>query len=78
MSDAATRLLEKLKLFAEELDDEERALLAALVAPGVATAYGEDEVEGFDSGAGVAWRPDALPAQLARAIEARELRITGL
>jgi hypothetical protein len=76
VSDAANRLLEKLKLFAEALDDEERALLAALLAPGVANAYGEDEVEGFD--AGVGWRPDALPQELARAIEDRGLRITGL
>ena len=53
--EAAERLLSKLRAFvAEQLDEEERALFAALVAPGVARAYGEPEVEGF----GVAgWSP---------------------
>ena len=78
MSDAAQRLLDKLKVFSESLDDEERALLAALLAPGVASAYGEEEEDVTGFGAGVGWHPDALSASLARAIEERDLRISGL
>lgn len=68
---AATRLLDKLKHFAASLDDEERELLAALLAPGVAAAY--DEVEGFGTG----WSMGTLPRHLADAIEGRGLRIEG-
>ncbi len=72
MSDAADRLLDKLKEFAAALDAEERALLAALLAPGVASAHEEEpEVEGF------AWRPGALPDHLADTIRSRDLRVEG-
>jgi hypothetical protein len=74
--EAAERLLEKLRVFvAEQLDDEERALFVALVAPGVARAYGEPEVEGF----GVAgWSLSALPASLVRALQDQGVRVVGL
>ncbi len=72
MSDAAGRLLDKLRDFAAGLEDEERALLAALVAPAVAAAYEEEpEVEGF------AWRTGALPDHLAETIRSRELHVEG-
>ncbi len=71
MSDAADRLLSKLREFAESLDGEERELLAALIAPGVAAAHGD--VEGFDFG----WSISALPDNLADAISDRNLRIEG-
>jgi hypothetical protein len=77
MTDAAHRLLDKLKDFADSLDDEERALLAALLAPGVARAYGEAEAEGFGASAGVGWSPETLPESLAEAVRDRELRIVG-
>ena len=74
-SEAATRLLEKLRGFvADQLDDEERALLAVLLAPGVAMAYPSDEVVGF----GADWRPDALPEALAEALRRGGLRVEGL
>ena len=78
MTEAAHRLFDKLKVFAASLDEEERALLAALLAPGVARAYDEAEVEGFDAGSGVGWRPEALPESLAAAVKERDLRIVGL
>jgi hypothetical protein len=76
-NDSAQRLLDKLKAFAESLDDEERAVLAALVAPAVALAYSEPDVEGYDFGGGVGWRPEALPESLAEAVRGRDLRIVG-
>jgi len=74
--EAAERLLAKLRVFvAEQLDEEERALFAALVAPGVARAYGEPEVEGF----GVAgWSLSALPSSLVRALQDQGVRVVGL
>jgi hypothetical protein len=72
---AADRLLDKLRRLAtESLDDEERALFAALIAPGIAAAYGEAEVQGFDSMAVAT----VLPNALADAIRGREIRIEGL
>ena len=42
------RLLVKLRRFvADDLDADERAALAALLAPGVAAAYASTEVTGF-------------------------------
>jgi hypothetical protein len=68
----ADRLLSKIRKFvAEELDDEEAALFAALVAPGVARAYETDEVDAD-------WRPGALPESLAEAVRAGGIRIEGL
>ena len=70
---AAERLLAKIRSFVErELDDDERALFAHLLAPGVAEAEAPPEdVEGFDAPTGR--RP--LPERLARAVRQRELRI---
>lgn len=77
-SEAAQRLLGKLRKFIEEeLDDEESALMAALVAPGVASVYApEPEVSGFSQSA--QWLPSALPDALATAIRDRNIHIEGL
>ena len=79
---AAERLLSKIRRFvAEELDDEEAALFAALVAPGVARAYEtetESDVVGFAGGSDVDWRPGALPESLAEAVRAGGIRVEGL
>ncbi len=73
---AAERMLAKLRDFmARELDGEERALLAALLTPGIARAYADDEVEGFGL---VDWVPDALPASLEAALRQGGVRVTGL
>jgi hypothetical protein len=69
-------MLAKLRDFmARELDGEERALLAALLTPGIARAYEEHEVEGFGL---VDWLPDALPASLEEALRRGGVRVTGL
>ncbi len=73
---AAARLLEKLRRFiATELDDEERALFATLITPGVAQAYRDDDVQGF----GVAgWTPNDLPEALATELRRAGVRVEGL
>jgi len=76
---AARRLLAKIRTFvADQLDDDEAALFAALVAPGVARAYQDDdgEVQGF--GSDVDWRPGALPDSLAEAVRDGGIRVEGL
>ena len=74
---AARRLLAKVRAFVtDQLDDEEAALFAALVAPGVARAYQDDDVEGF--GSDVDWRPGALPDSLAEAVRDGGIRVEGL
>jgi hypothetical protein len=74
----ATRLLEKLRAFVGALDDEERAVMAALLAPGVASAYTqpepEPEVVGFGMGTSV-WQPERLPESLTGRIRDQHLRI---
>lgn len=82
---AAQRLLERLRGFVATLEPDERALFAALIAPGVAQAYqgddtaagADDEVVGFDLDQ-TSWSPQALPAFLATAIQERDVRVTGL
>ncbi|MEX1008148.1 MAG: hypothetical protein WD271_09945 [Acidimicrobiia bacterium] len=75
-ADAADRLLAKLRRFAEEdLDTEERALLARLLAPGVALAFEESEVDGFQM---VEWPEDDLGSALADALRRSNLRVEGL
>jgi len=70
----AERLLDKLRRLVEaELDDDERALFAALVAPAIVAAYGDAEVVGFAD-----WSNDRLPGALADAIRNRQVRIEGL
>jgi hypothetical protein len=75
---AARRLLAKIRTFvADQLDEDEAALFAALVAPGVARAYQNDEdVQGF--GSDVDWRPGALPDSLAEAVREGGIRVVGL
>ena len=79
---AARRLLAKIRTFvADQLDDDEAALFAALVAPGVARAYQDDgggEVQGFGLGSDVDWRPGALPDSLAEAVRDGGIRVEGL
>jgi hypothetical protein len=73
--DVARRLLDKVRAFVtEDLDEEEGALFAALIAPGVSLAYPEDEVYGFGS----VWRPDGLPETLAKAVVEAGIRVEGL
>lgn len=73
---AAERLLEKLRAFiASGLDDEERGLLGQLLAPGIALAYEEDEVEGFVA---TKWSSRALPDSLVNAIRTMGVRVVGL
>jgi len=73
-SDDARDLLDKLKAFSATLEPPQRALLAALLAPGVALAYEGDEVVGFGM---VDWIPDHLPRALERAVRERNLHISG-
>ena len=74
--DAADRLLAKLRRFvAQDLDPDERAMFAALVAPAVARVWAGDEVEGFGMGD---WSPEALPDALREALRGQNIRIEGL
>jgi hypothetical protein len=74
--DAAQQMLAKLKAFvSRELDEEERALLAVLLAPGVAMAYNEDDTFGFSM---TTWRRGALPAALADAVRSGGITVVGL
>ena len=74
--DAAVRLLAKIREFvASELDDEERELFAALLAPGVAQAYDETEVAGF---AAIDWSDKPFPEALGKALRDARIRVTGL
>ena len=73
--EAAARLLTKLRAFvADSLDEQESALLAVLLAPGVAMAYPDDEVVGF----AVDWHANALPDALATTLREGGLRVEGL
>ena len=76
MEGAAERLLEKLRHFiATDLDGNERALLAQLLAPGVASAHTDQEVTGF----GIAtWMPASLPRALVDALDRHGVRVEGL
>ncbi len=77
-SDASARLIEKIRWFVgDQLDDQERALFGALLAPGIAAAY-EDastEVEGFSL---MDWAPARIPEQLARTVREKGIRISGI
>ena len=75
-ADAADRLIAKLRQFAEQdLDPDERAVLARLLAPGVSLAFDESEVEGFQM---VDWPEDDLSSALAAALGRSRLRVEGL
>lgn len=76
----AVGLIDKLRKFADELGDDERQLLAALLSPGIAAAYDTDE--GSDDGDGdgpssTSWTTARLPEHLRAAIEHRSLRVEG-
>ena len=81
-AEAAHRLLDKLARFvADALGDEEREMLAALLAPGVALAYQTPPLVDVEAPAGaidVDWRPSALPEALAEALRERGVRVVGL
>jgi hypothetical protein len=73
--EAARRLISKLRSFiAEQLSEEEAALFAALIAPGVALAYTEDEVSGF----GAQWEIGTLPEAMCKALQEGGIRVAGL
>lgn len=75
-AEAAERLLAKIRAFvATELDEEERKLFAALIAPGIAQAYSTAEVAGFDE---EAWSRPALPEALSAALRSAGVRVVGL
>ncbi|HEX7133248.1 MAG TPA: hypothetical protein VF228_11765 [Iamia sp.] len=70
----AAAVLAKVRAFASGLDPDERRVLAALLAPGVAAAWAEPsepDVVGFE------WRPDDVTSHLAAAVRAEGLRIEG-
>jgi hypothetical protein len=71
---AAVRLIEKVREFVTNtLTDEEAALFAALLAPGVALAYPDNDVEAF----GADPRPAALPEALCRALQEGGITVSG-
>ncbi len=73
----AVRLMDKVRTFVASLDDAERKLFAALLAPGIAMATqpADDEVEGFGL---TQWLPSQLPDALAAVVRDRDVRIEGL
>lgn len=73
--DAARSMLEKLGRFASDLDEHERAALHAMLIPGVARAFREDEVRGHVA---TSWSPAALPEWLASAMSDLAIRLEGL
>ena len=74
-TDAAARLLGRLREFATELQADERELFAVLIGPGIQElTHGEDDVSGFGS-EGVRWEPGSLRSQLAAAVEDSEWQI---
>ena len=73
-AEVVVRLLAKLRRFAaDDLDADERAVLAALLAPAVAMAYGETEVAGF----GVT-ELAPLPELVTEALRSAGIRVVGL
>jgi hypothetical protein len=77
-SDASRRLIEKIRVFVRnDLDEQERALFGALLAPGIAAAYKDasTEVEGFVL---TDWGPASIPENLARTLREQGIRISGI
>jgi hypothetical protein len=74
-TDAAARLLGRLREFAMDLETDERELFAVLVGPGIQElTHGDDDVAGF-GGEGVRWEPGSLRSQLAAAVEDSERQV---
>ena len=73
-TDAAARLLGRLRAFAMDLDNDERELFAVLVGPGIQELTGGDEVTGFGAD-GLRWEPGSLRSQLAAAVDESEWQI---
>lgn len=72
-TEAARSLVGKVREFARtELEDEERALFAMLMAHGIAQANPDGDVQGF---AMTGWTPEALPDTLVEALRASGLRV---
>ncbi|WP_020577705.1 hypothetical protein [Actinopolymorpha alba] len=75
-TDAACRLIQKLRDFARtQLDADERALLAILLAPGIAQAYPDD---GTPELAATRWSAQALPDALAGVLRSSGVHVVGL
>lgn len=73
---AALRLVQKLREFSQTgLDEEERALFAVLLAPGIAQAYARDDVSGY---AVTEWDPRTFPESLATALRDSGVMVIGL
>lgn len=72
---AAHRLLDKVSGFVATLDDHERALMAALLAPGIDAAWNDTSADD-DAGFRLTWTPRRLPAHLVDAVRKAEFRIT--
>jgi len=76
MQGAAERLLDKLRRFiATELDQDERAMFATLLAPGVASAHTDEEVTAFGM---TAWSTASLPDALVDALDRQGVTVSGL
>ena len=75
-TDAASRLLGRLRDFAMGLESDERELLAVLVGPGIKelTQPDEEEVTAFGVDT-VRWEPGSLRSQLAAAVKDSEWQI---
>jgi len=71
----AAELLAKVRGFVASLDEDERSMFAALIAPGISGAYLQSDVEGF---ALLDWDAQALPQALADVIRTHDIRIQGL
>lgn len=75
-TDPAARLVQKLREFAQtRLDAQERALLAILLAPGVARAYRSEDIAGVPA---VEWSAQRLPDSLSQALHAGGISVLGL
>jgi hypothetical protein len=69
-------LVQKIREFSQAgLDEDERALFAVLLAPGIAQAYARDDVAGF---AVTEWDPRTFPEDLADALRDAGIMVVGL
>ena len=75
-TDAATRLLTRLREFSRQLGDDERELFAVLIGPRIAelAAPSGDEVEGFGADT-VRWEPTSLRDRLSSAVADSEWHV---